>query len=201
MTMAQAFERARGRNEMALIPYVTAGYPNTTASLAFLDAAVAAGADAIEIGLPFSDPVADGPTIQYASHEALKNGFRPRPFLEALARRARTRPIVLMTYLNPLLALGERGFDLLAASGVVALVVPDLPESESQAVSSDAARAGIDLVLLASPTSSAVSLTRIGAGARGFVYVVGVVGTTGTRSEIDPALPATLARTRAVTTL
>lgn len=201
MTMARMFEATRARNEIALIPYVTAGYPTVEASLDLVATAAEAGADAVEIGLPFSDPVADGPTIQFASHEALRAGFRTRAFLEALAARRRPCPLILMTYLNPLLALGQEAFSILAVAGIAAVVVPDLPEEEGAAISAEAARFGIDLVLLVAPTSSAERLTRIGAASRGFVYVVGVVGTTGARSQADPALPQILSRVRALTAL
>ena len=199
--MEQVFGAARSRNEMALIPYVTAGYPSTAASLDFVEAAAAAGADAIEIGLPFSDPVADGPTIQFASHAALEKGFKTHPFLEALTARRSRCPLILMTYLNPLLALGDGAFERLAAAGVVAIVVPDLPARESAPLSEGSARHGIDLVLLAAPTSTDTSLARIGTDSRGFVYVVGVVGTTGARLSADPALPGILDRVRATTAL
>ena len=201
MTLARMFEGTRERNELALIPYVTAGYPTTSASLDFIDLAAEAGADAIEIGLPFSDPVADGPTIQFASHAALENGFKARPFLDALGARRPSCPLIVMTYLNPLLALGPSAFPRLASAGICAVVVPDLPEEEAAATSQEAARKGIDLVLLASPTSSDERLRRIGASSRGFVYVVGVVGTTGARREADPALPRILSRVRGTTAL
>ena len=201
MTLAALFASAKARGEIALIPYVTAGYPTLPASLEFIDQAAAAGADAIEVGLPFSDPVADGPTIQYASHQALVAGFRTRVFLSALAARPHPVPLILMSYLNPLLALGRDALPMLAASGLSGLVVPDLPEEESSALSDEAARLGIDLVLLAAPTSSEERLGRIGAASRGFLYVVGVVGTTGARRAADPELPRILGRVRASTTL
>ena len=200
MTLAKMFAGTRERNEIALIPYVTAGYPSVAASLDFIRIAAEAGADAIEIGLPFSDPVADGPTIQFASHAALEAGFKTRPFLEALATSHPACPLIVMTYLNPLLALGAAGFPLLAAAGVSGLVVPDLPEEEAASISTEAARHGIDLILLVAPTSSPERLRQIGLRSRGFVYVVGVVGTTGARKEADPALPAILDRVRAATT-
>jgi|CXWL01.1.fsa_nt_gi tryptophan synthase alpha chain len=201
MSLAPLFERTRALQELALIPYVTAGYPSTPASFDLIDGASQAGADAVEIGLPFSDPVADGPTIQLASHEALRAGFRPRLFLEALAQRPPSCPRIVMTYLNPLLALGAEAFTLLSRAQVSALVVPDLPEDEAGPISAEAARAGIDLALLVAPTSSPGALRRIGHASRGFVYVVGVVGTTGARREADPALPAILSRVRAHTPL
>jgi tryptophan synthase alpha chain len=195
------FAATRRRQEIALIPYVTAGYPSVTASLDFVQAAADAGADAIEIGLPFSDPVADGPTIQAASHEALVNGFKVRPFLAELKARPRVCPMIVMTYLNPLLALGAEAFSLLAEAGVCAVVVPDLPEEEAAAVGRDAARFGIDLVLLVAPTSSPERLQRIGSTSKGFLYVVGVVGVTGARKETDTSLPAFLDVVRTMTTL
>jgi tryptophan synthase alpha chain len=201
MTMAQVFEATRSRREIALIPYVTAGYPAVEASLDFVEMAAEAGADAVEIGLPFSDPVADGPTIQFASHQSLQAGFRMRPFLEALAIRKRPCPLIVMTYLNPLLALGGDVFSRLAVAGVCAVVVPDLPEEESAAFTAEGARFGIDVVLLVAPTSSPQRLRRIGAASRGFVYVVGVVGTTGARREADPELPHILDRVRAAAPL
>lgn len=201
MTLVSMFLAAKGRNEIALIPYVTAGYPSLPASLDFIDQAAGAGADAVEIGLPFSDPVADGPTIQFASHQALESGFKTRVFLEALAARRRPCPLILMTYLNPLLALGPNAFATLAATGISAVVVPDLPEEEASSMSGEAARAGIDLVLLAAPTSADERLRRIGSASRGFVYVVGIVGTTGARREADPALPQILDRVRPATSL
>lgn len=201
MTLARMFEATRARNEIAFIPYVTAGYPTVEASLEFIATAAAEGADAIEIGLPFSDPVADGPTIQFASHEALANGFRPRAFIEALVSRRPPCPLILMTYLNPFLALGPNALRDLAAAGISAVVIPDLPEEEAHQISGDAARFGIDLVLLVAPTSSNERLRRIGTASRGFVYVVGVVGTTGARSTAAAALPEILTRARATTTL
>ena len=201
MTLQQVFATTRARNEIALIPYVTGGYPSRSASLDFVHAAAEAGADAVEIGLPFSDPVADGPTIQFASHQALAAGFRARPFLEALGTRKPACPVIVMTYLNPLLALGAEAFPLLANSGVSAVVIPDLPVEESDPFCTDAARCGIDVVLLAAPTSSEDRLRRIGSASRGFVYVVGVVGTTGARREADPLLPKILDRVRSATTL
>ncbi len=201
MTLAALFASAKARGEIALIPYVTAGYPTLPASLEFIDQAAAAGADAIEVGLPFSDPVADGPTIQFASHQALTAGFKTRGLLEALAARPARVPLILMTYLNPLLALGPNTFSTLASAGISAVVVPDLPEEEAASMSAEAARAGIDLVLLVAPTSTDERLRRIGAASRGFVYVVGVVGTTGSRRAADPALPRILDRARGATTL
>ncbi len=201
MTLASMFAATKGRNEMSLIPYVTAGYPSIPASLGFIDQAAEAGADAVEIGLPFSDPVADGPTIQFASQQALESGFKTRVFLDALAARRRPCPLILMTYLNPLLALGPNAFPTLAAAGVSAVVIPDLPEEEASSMSEEAARVGIDVVLLVAPTSTDERLRRIGSASRSFVYVVGVVGTTGARRAADPALPAILDRVRGVTSL
>ena len=201
MTMAAMFLAAKARNEIALIPYVTAGYPTMEASLDFIDQAATAGADAVEIGLPFSDPVADGPTIQFASHLALERGFKTRVFLDALAARRPACPLILMTYLNPFLALGPNALATLAGAGIGAVVIPDLPAEEAASISGEAAGLGIDIVLLVAPTSSEERLSRIGSASRGFVYVVGVVGTTGARREADPALPRILDHVRGATAL
>ena len=201
MSLAPVFASLRHRSEMALVPYLTAGYPNVEASLAHMRTVEQAGADALEIGIPFSDPVADGPTIQFAAHQALVNGFRTREFLRALAAQPRRCPRILMTYLNPLLALGDTVFAMLAEAGISALVVPDLPEREARTLSAGASRFDIDVVLLAAPTSTESALRRIGAASRGFVYAVGVVGTTGARAQADPGLPNILARVRATTSL
>ena len=196
MTLARMFEAAKARREMALIPYVTAGYPSLRASLDFIVQAADAGADAIEIGLPFSDPTADGPTIQFASHHALESGFKTRAFLEALVTTKRACPLILMTYVNPLLALGTHAFSMIAKAGFSAAVIPDLAEEEAASTSAVAAGAGVDLVLLVAPTSSPERLRRIGSRTRGFVYAVSVVGTTGARRDADPALPGFLTRIR-----
>ena len=201
MTLARMFDATQARNEIALIPYVTAGYPSVEASLDFIAQAADAGADAIEIGLPFSDPTADGPTIQFASHQALERGFKTRAFLEALGATSPACPLILMTYVNPLLALGSNAFSTLAKAGFSAAVLPDLAEDEALAMSEEAALAGIDLVLLVAPTSSDERLRLIGSRSRGFVYAVSVVGTTGARRDADPALPEFLGSVRAQTTL
>ncbi len=195
------FETTRARREIALIPYVTAGYPSLEASLDFIAQAGHAGADAIEIGFPFSDPTADGPTIQFASHQALEGGFKTRAFLEALGAAAHSCPLILMTYVNPLLSLGPAAFPTLAKAGFCAAVIPDLAEDEALSMSEVAAAVGIDLVLLVAPTSSDERLRLIGSRSRGFVYAVSVVGTTGARRDADPALPEFLGRIRAHTPL
>lgn len=201
MTLSRMFEATKARREIALIPYVTAGYPSLGASLDFIAQAADAGADAIEIGLPFSDPTADGPTIQFASHHALESGFRTRVFLEALAATRRACPLILMTYLNPLLALGPDAFSTLAKAGFAAVVIPDLAEEETSSMSAAAAGASMDLALLVAPTSSEERLRLIGSRSRGFVYAVSIVGTTGARREANPALPAFLSRIREHTAL
>lgn len=201
MSLASLFTGLRARRELGFIPYFTAGYPSVEASLDFIEAAERAGANAIEIGLPFSDPVADGPVIQASSQAALDAGFRPIRFLEALAGRPAKAPRIVMSYLNPLLALGDEGFMRLQRASVEGLVVPDLPLEEAPLLRESAARVGIDLALLAAPTTTAERLALIAREARGFIYAVGVMGPTGARRELDPALPALLARLRAATDL
>lgn len=195
------FAETGSRGELAFMPYFTAGYPSVGASLDLIDGAFAGGADAVEIGLPHSDPVADGPSIQFSSSAALGAGFRSRPFLDALARRRFPGPVVVMTYLNPLIALGADAFSRIADSGASGLVVPDLPLEGCESVSAGAERANLDLVLLVAPTSHAERMRSIAARSRGFVYVVAVTGVTGARGSMGDDLVATLARARSVTTL
>lgn len=199
--IAAAFAAARARDEAALVPYVTAGFPTLERSLELIAEAARGGADVVEVGVPFSDPVADGPTIQHASSVALENGTTLRAILAALSQRDFELPLVLMSYLNPLLALGDDLFDRLRAAGIAGLIVPDLPLEEAGAWSERAAAAGIDLVLLAAPTSPPERLQAIARASRGFVYAVAVTGVTGARSEIDERLTPMLATLREATEL
>lgn len=196
--LRMAFAAARARGELALLPYLTAGYPSLDAFVEHLGTVAAAGADVIEIGVPFSDPIADGPTIQHSSQVALRAGATLTRILDALATAPAGCPRVAMSYLNPLLALGgQRLLPALRRAGVVGLLIPDLPVEEADAWSAAAAGEGIDVILLAAPTSSPDRLARIGAASRGFVYAVSLAGTTGARAELAPGLSGFLARVRA----
>ncbi len=189
--------RAEGRK--LLVPYVTGGLGEWTK---LIEAFAAAGADAVEVGIPFSDPVMDGPTIQEASQRALDAGATPVSILEELARVDAGVPLVVMTYYNIVYRAGhERFAAALADAGVSGAILPDLPLEEVGPWSAAADAAGIATVLLAAPTAPDDRLPRICARARGFVYAVGVVGITGERATLAPSAVRMAARLKPVTDL
>ncbi len=194
--IAAAFLAAPGR--AALMPYLMGGFPDVEASVAVGLAYADAGADLIELGVPFSDPLADGPVIHAAATRALAAGANVHAVLDAGARIAERVPVILMCYANPLLARGpERFAGELAVRGISGLIVPDLPLEESAAVLAACDEAGVALVPLVAPTTNDQRMAAIGATARGFVYTVSVTGTTGERSAIGADLAALLARVKA----
>ncbi len=195
--IAAAFQAAPGR--AALMPYLMGGFPDVEASVAVGLACADAGADLLELGVPFSDPLADGPVIHAAGTRALANGATLHAVLEAGARIAERVPVVLMCYVNPLLAVGaERFARELADRGLSGLIVPDLPLDEADAMRAACDDAGIALVPLVAPTTRPERLQAIGASARGFVYTVSVTGTTGERGALD-GLGELVARVRSAT--
>jgi tryptophan synthase alpha chain len=183
-----------------LIPYVTGGV--TENWTAYLRAYADAGADAIEIGLPFSDPMLDGATIQEASDRALSRGTTVASILADLSAIEVGVPLIVMTYANLVLHDGPDVFcRRLAAAGIAGLIVPDLPIDESAAVESAAAAAGVDLILLAAPVTPDDRLAEIGRRSRRFVYAISVMGTTGERSHLAASAATLAARVRAATDL
>ena len=183
----QRFTTLRQQERCALMPFLMAGDPDPATTGAALLALQAAGADLIELGIPYSDPLADGPVIQAAASRALAAGTTPGTVLELLTqlRGELTIPVVLFTYSNPLLNRGmERFCQEAAAAGAAGLVVPDLPLEEAEKLSPIAAAAGLDLVLLVAPTTPAERMARIHAASRGFTYLVSVTGVTGVRSAL-----------------
>lgn len=200
-----AFTKARDAGRIALIPYLTAGYPSLEQSERLLLALVRGGADLIEIGLPFSDPLADGATIQRASHQALENGVRLADCI-ALAGRLRQQhgvrvPLLFMGYYNPILRYGLDRFAADAArAGVDGVIVPDLPVEESDDLLAALHAHGRDLIFLVAPTSTDKRIAEIAAHASGFVYCVSLTGVTGKRAAL-PDFGPYLARVRAHTDL
>jgi tryptophan synthase alpha chain len=171
-----------------LICFVTAGFPTAERSIAHALACVDGGADVIELGVPFSDPVADGKVIQYASQKALEEGMTPRKVFEvAAAVRRRTEvPIVLMGYYNPIFQIGEENYvELSVESGADGVIVPDLPCDESGPLMTHCRARGLDLVQLVGPTTSAKRVAKIAAASSGFLYVVSALGTTGARGSLS----------------
>jgi tryptophan synthase alpha chain len=196
--LAATLDAAQERGRRAFVPYVTGGLPGVDGGL--LRALADAGADAIEIGLPFSDPVMDGPVIQEASRRALEDGATPAAVLELAAASAPGVPIVVMTYLNPVLAYGPESFARdAAAAGVTGLIVPDLPVDEAEQWGETLERRGISGVLLAAPNASPERLRRIAAAARGFVYCVSTLGVTGARTALADSARAMVDALRPMT--
>jgi tryptophan synthase alpha chain len=168
----------------AFVPYVTGGYPGIDAGL--LRRLAATGPDAIEVGIPFSDPVMDGGVIQDASAEALRSGARPSDVLAEIGEAALDVPVAVMTYANPVYRRGIEAFlDEAAAAGVAGVIVPDLPVDESLGLERAAAPRGVDAVLLAAPGTSEQRLGEIGRRSRGFVYCVATYGVTGARERLE----------------
>jgi len=191
--------RADGRT--ALIPYLTAGYPSVEASLEALRVA-ADTADIIEVGVPFSDPLADGPTIQRSTFEALRQGMTLSGTLDLIRRAAVDRPIVVFSYLNPILRYGVERFLRDAESlGVAGLLLTDLPAGSDSAVESAVAESRLDLIRLLAPTTRPERLARAVAGATGFVYLVARLGVTGASTALSAGLPEMIARVRSATPL
>jgi tryptophan synthase alpha chain len=181
----------------ALMPYLMGGYPSLDASAEAGLAAAAAGADLIELGIPFSDPLADGPLIHAAATEALAAGATPHGALRVCERVAAELPVVLMVYVNVVLTAGPEAFALRAASaGAAGLIVPDLPHDEAAEVRAACDAEGLALVPLVAPTTTPERIAEIGASARGFVYTVSVTGITGERETLPPGLTETVARVR-----
>src|SRR5918996_2900960 len=180
-TALRARREAGGR---AFVPYVTGGYPGVDAVL--LRRLAAVGADAIEVGVPFSDPVMDGGVIQEASAEALRAGTRLTDVLATIRDAATEVPVALMTYVNPVYRHGIGSFlDDAGAAGVAGVIVPDLPVDESAELADAAAARSLDAVLLAAPGSTDTRLAEIGRRSRGFVYCVATYGVTGARDRLD----------------
>jgi tryptophan synthase alpha chain len=198
--IASMFEAARARGEAALVTYLMAGDPDLATSKAAAAACAEAGADLIEIGMPFSDPIADGPTIQRAAERALAGGTTVADAL-AVAAHVRSRSnvrVALMGYVNPVLAYGlERFFRDAAVSGVDAIILPDVPPEEAGELGRLAAAAGVKMVFLLAPTSTDARRRAAAAAATGFLYFVSVTGVTGARRALPSDLAAQVAAVRA----
>ena len=203
--IAERFAQLRRTGRTALIPYLTAGDPEPAATVPLLQAVAAAGADLIELGVPFSDPMADGPVIQAACERALAQQTRLSDVLDMAAdfrRQDPDTPLILMTYCNPIAAMGERAFAAAAArAGVDGTLVVDLPPEEAQAVRDALLGEGLDPIFLLAPTSSDERIGKVAAQACGYIYYVSLRGTTGAdRLDFGDAAQC-IARIRAQTSL
>jgi len=200
MMLSDIFQQLRARDELAFMPYQTAGYPTLEGSLANLRLLADCGADLLEVGVPFSDPMADGPTIQYSSQQALANGVTLRDTLKALRDFKAPCPLVMMSYLNPLMAYDrEPLFSDMQAGGVSGLIVPDLPLEEAEEWIEPARRNDVSIVFLLAPTSTDERIRMTADLTDGFIYAVALTGTTGARRDLSAHLPTFLKRIRAVT--
>jgi tryptophan synthase alpha chain len=196
--LESALRSGRATGRKLLVPYVTGGLGTDWAEV--VRAVADAGADAIEIGIPFSDPVMDGPVIQAASEQALRSGATPGGILDELASVDAGVPLVVMTYYNIVFRAGlERFARTLAVSGVAAAILPDLPLEEVGPWARVADEAGVETVLLAAPTAPDERLPRVCARARGFVYAVGLLGVTGERDALASSSLVIARRLKAVT--
>jgi tryptophan synthase alpha chain len=200
--ITNAFAVARAAGRAALMPYYTLGYPDGPTSEAVIRAISAAGADLIELGVPFSDPLADGPTIQHSTQIALEGGMTVAGCL-ALTARLRaggvSQPLFLMGYVNPILAYGSARFVAdVAAAGADGLIIPDLPPEEAGEIETACAAHRLALVYLAAPTSTDERLKTLAERTTGFLYLVSVAGVTGVRDGLPPDLAAFVSRARAV---
>ena len=197
--IGDAFLRLRAARERALVPFVTGGDPDLDTTEALVLAMAESGADLIEIGVPFSDPTAEGPTIQRASERALAGGATLRRILERVGRiRPRVDvPLILMGYANPFYAMGTEGFVETAAQvGVDGIIVADLPPEEGRDLYEAAERGGIDPILLAAPTTVESRMKMLAGRTRGFLYYVSLTGVTGARQALAKDLEADVARIR-----
>ncbi len=225
MTTREAFARAKAEGRAALIPYVMAGYPSRGADLEMVKQ-VLPYADLLEVGLPYSDPLGDGPVIQRASEQALRQGIRVAD-VAAFVREIRAltdKPLFLMTYINPVLAVGpERFFEMFKEAGVSGLILPDLPPdeepelvalahraglehqmrpaqpTESASFSRGLAPVGLETTFLLAPTSTEARIQTVAPYCTGFVYTVSVAGVTGARDKLPEGLPELVGRIRRVT--
>jgi tryptophan synthase alpha chain len=200
--ISEHFQTLRKRNQCALIPFITAGDPNletTAEALRILDRN---GADFIELGVPYSDPLADGPVIQAAATRALQRGTKLEQVLEMLAEVIPTlaSPVILFTYYNPILNRGIENFlKQIASVGVRGLVIPDLPLEEAEEIIQTAVPFGIEVILLVAPTSSSERIKAIARQSQGFIYLVSVTGVTGMRSQIQNRVKDLLVDMRGIT--
>jgi tryptophan synthase alpha chain len=203
--LAETFARLKKDGRAAFVPFITAGDPDMETSLAILEKLPGAGADVIELGMPFSDPMADGPAVQASSMRALGAGAAMAGVLEMVRTFRKTdaaTPLVLMGYYNPIHAYGTARFACdAAAAGVDGLIVVDLPVEEDDVLRLPAQAQGVDLIRFVTPTTDDARLARILDGASGYLYYVSVAGVTGTKSAPEDAVRAAIARVRAATAL
>ena len=199
--ISQRFAQLRAANRRALVCYATAGHPDRARSLALLRGLAEAGADIIEVGVPFSDPVADGPVIQSSSQQALDQGMTLDSALELVADARLDIPVVLFSYLNPILAAGPDVLMRAKAAGVHGVLITDLPVGADSVREAWFGQGPLDFVRLVAPTTPRDRMAEIARHGRGFVYLISRLGVTGMRTDIAATLPETIADLRSVCAL
>lgn len=199
-TIKEAFQRAGEENRPAFVPYITAGFPKLDSTVDLLLALQEAGADIIELGMPFSDPLADGPVVQKSSHEALLNGVKTAhcfKFVETARERGLVVPVVLMGYVNPFMSYGERRLAESAKRvGVEGFIVVDVPPDDAKLFTDAFDELGLCFIPLVAPTTTEERMKLLAKLTKGYVYAVSLTGVTGKRTELSAALPEFLARVK-----
>lgn len=199
--IAAQFTQLASHGRRALVAYVTAGHPDLAQSLELLRALEIAGADVIEVGVPFSDPMADGPVIQSSSQQALARGITFDRVLDLITRARLGIPVVLFSYLNPIMAAGATALERAARAGASGLLITDLPVGSDEALETRYSSGPLDFIRLVAPTTPSERMAHIAKRGSGFVYLISRLGVTGTREALPTDLPDTVARLRKVTTL
>lgn len=200
-SLDERFATLRAAGRKALVCYITAGHPNRAATVALMRGLEAAGADVLEVGVPFSDPLADGSVIQASSQVALDAGMTLGGALEVIAEASVGIPVVLFGYLNPFLAAGAGLAARLRAAGCAGVLVTDLPVGADPELEARFAESGLDFIRLVAPTTPPERIREIARHGSGFVYLISRLGVTGTRDELPPDLERTIARVRGETSL
>ncbi len=200
MKISEKFRELKAKKEGALIAYICAGDPSPEATKEYVEALARGGADIIELGLPFSDPVADGPTIQAGIERALNGGMTPDVYFETVSSLNANIPLVVMTYYNLIFKRGlERFVKDCAASGISGIIVPDLPAEESEELASICKKHAVDLIFLVAPTTTGKRMKHILAKGTGFIYLVARLGVTGARADIAGSTKELIKRVKTAT--
>jgi tryptophan synthase alpha chain len=199
--LSERFTSLRAAGRRALVCYVTAGHPDRARSLALIRGLADAGADILEIGVPFSDPVADGPVIQASSQQALEQGMTLEGALELIAEAKVDIPVVLFSYLNPIIAAGPKVLERARTAGVHGVLVTDLPVGADPEREAWFGAGPLDFVRLVAPTTPRDRMAEIARHGRGFVYLISRLGVTGMQAELASTLPASIAQLRSVCSL
>jgi tryptophan synthase alpha chain len=199
--IARRFAELRARKRRALVPYITAGYPDAERTVELMRGLEEAGADVIELGLPFSDPMADGPVIQASSQRALELGMNFDRLLELVSRANVGVPLVLFSYLNPIMAAGDDALVRAAQAGMSGLLLTDLPVGADPEREARIGAGPLEFIRLVAPTTPLERMREIAEHGRGFVYLISRLGVTGARDDLPAELPATARRLREATSL